>query len=69
MSRRWTAKIGVFRFRSQLFIYFCTIFFNAMILKLYPTNPNPRYVKMILECLADGGTIIFPTDTLYGLGG
>jgi tRNA threonylcarbamoyl adenosine modification protein (Sua5/YciO/YrdC/YwlC family) len=40
-----------------------------MILKLYPTNPNPRYVKMILECLADGGTIIFPTDTLYGLGG
>ena len=40
-----------------------------MILKLYPTNPNPRYVKTILECLADGGTIIFPTDTLYGLGG
>ena len=40
-----------------------------MILKLYPTNPNPRYVKMILECLSDGGTIIFPTDTLYGLGG
>ena len=40
-----------------------------MILKLYPTNPNPRYVKMILECLTDGGTIIFPTDTLYGLGG
>ena len=40
-----------------------------MFLKLYPTNPNPRYVKMILECLKDGGTIIFPTDTIYGLGG
>lgn len=40
-----------------------------MFLKLYPTNPNPRYVKMILECLQDGGTIIFPTDTIYGLGG
>ena len=40
-----------------------------MFLKLYPTNPNPRYVKMILECLHDGGTIIFPTDTIYGLGG
>lgn len=40
-----------------------------MYLKLYPTNPNPRYVKMILECLQDGGTIIFPTDTIYGMGG
>ena len=40
-----------------------------MFLKLYPTNPNPRYVKMILECLQDGGTIIFPTDTSYGMGG
>lgn len=40
-----------------------------MILKLYPANPNPRYVKMILECLSDGGVIIFPTDTLYGMGG
>ena len=51
------------------FDYFCAIFFKAMLLKLYPTNPNPRYVKMILECLADGGVIIFPTDTIYGLGG
>lgn len=40
-----------------------------MLLKLYPTNPNPRYVKMILECLQDGGVVIFPTDTIYGMGG
>ena len=40
-----------------------------MFLKLYPTNPNPRYVKMIIECLQDGGVIIFPTDTIYGMGG
>ena len=40
-----------------------------MFLKLYKENPNPRYVKMILECLADGGIIIFPTDTIYGMGG
>src|SRR5574344_557639 len=40
-----------------------------MFLKLTPSNPNPRYVKMILECLQDGGLIIFPTDTIYGLGG
>ena len=57
---------------SLPFATFCLFlhdFFNAMILKLYPTDPNPRYVKMILECLADGGVIIFPTDTIYGLGG
>lgn len=40
-----------------------------MLLKLHPTNPNPRYVKMILECLNDDGVIIFPTDTIYGMGG
>ncbi|MCR5013217.1 MAG: threonylcarbamoyl-AMP synthase [Bacteroidales bacterium] len=40
-----------------------------MFLKLHPTNPNPRYVKMILECLNDDGVIIFPTDTIYGMGG
>ena len=58
-----------FLFRFAHFDYFCAIFFKAMLLKLYPTDPNPRYVKMILECLTDGGVIIFPTDTIYGLGG
>ena len=58
------------QFNNSTFLsIFAKIFCKSMILKLYPTNPNPRYVKMILECLADGGTIIFPTDTLYGLGG
>ncbi len=40
-----------------------------MLIKLHEENPNPRHVKMILECLADGGVIIFPTDTIYGVGG
>lgn len=39
-----------------------------MFLKLYPENPNPRYIKMILECLENDGVIIFPTDTIYGIG-
>ena len=68
-SLRWTAKIRIFTYVRQVFRNFAQNFCKAMILKLYPTNPNPRYVKMILECLADGGIIIFPTDTLYGLGG
>lgn len=39
-----------------------------MFLKLYPENPNPRFVKMILDCLNDDGVIIFPTDTIYAIG-
>lgn len=39
-----------------------------MLLKLYPENPNPRFIKRIVECLNDGGIIIYPTDTIYGLG-
>lgn len=39
-----------------------------MFLQLHPDNPNPRNVKTIVECLLDGGVIIYPTDTIYGLG-
>jgi len=39
-----------------------------MFLKLYPENPNPRYIKMIIECLENDGVIIFPTDTIYAIG-
>lgn len=39
-----------------------------MLLQVHPANPNPRNVKTIVECLLDGGVIIYPTDTIYGLG-
>ena len=39
-----------------------------MFLKLHSENPNPRYIKMIIECLNDDGVIIFPTDTIYAIG-
>lgn len=39
-----------------------------MLLHVHPENPNPRYIKTIRECLLDGGIIIYPTDTIYGLG-
>lgn len=39
-----------------------------MLLHLHPENPQPRNTKMIVECLLDGGVIIYPTDTIYGLG-
>jgi tRNA threonylcarbamoyl adenosine modification protein (Sua5/YciO/YrdC/YwlC family) len=39
-----------------------------MLLQLHPINPQPRLIKQIVECLKDGGIIVYPTDTIYGLG-
>ena len=39
-----------------------------MLLKIYPENPSPRHIKMAVDCLKSGGLVIFPTDTVYGLG-
>jgi tRNA threonylcarbamoyl adenosine modification protein (Sua5/YciO/YrdC/YwlC family) len=39
-----------------------------MLLQIHPDNPQPRNIKIIIECLLDGGVIIYPTDTIYGLG-
>ncbi len=37
-------------------------------LKMYPTSLNDRYLDEAVECLEQGGVIIYPTDTLYALG-
>ncbi|MBW6480128.1 MAG: threonylcarbamoyl-AMP synthase [Bacteroidales bacterium] len=39
-----------------------------MILKIFPENPDPRKIQIVLECLRDGGVIIYPTDTVYSIG-
>lgn len=39
-----------------------------MLIHLHPVNPQSRQIKTIIECLLDGGIIIYPTDTIYGLG-
>lgn len=39
-----------------------------MLLQVHPDNPNARHIKTIIECLHDGGIIIYPTDTVYALG-
>ena len=39
-----------------------------MLLHIHEQNPNTRHIKTIVECLLDGGVIIYPTDTIYGLG-
>ena len=39
-----------------------------MLIQIHPDNPQPRLIKQLVECLKDGGVIIYPTDTIYGLG-
>lgn len=39
-----------------------------MLIQVHPDNPQPRLIKQVAECLKDGGIIIYPTDTIYGLG-
>ncbi len=39
-----------------------------MLIKIHPQDPQPRLIKQVIECLKDGGIIVYPTDTIYGLG-
>ena len=39
-----------------------------MLLRIHPDNPDPRQIKKVVDCLKDGGVIIYPTDTVYGFG-
>ncbi|TVR71052.1 MAG: threonylcarbamoyl-AMP synthase [Marinilabiliales bacterium] len=39
-----------------------------MLLKIHPANPSARSVEKVVRILEEGGLIIYPTDTVYGLG-
>ncbi len=40
----------------------------AKYIKIYPHNPNPIKISEAVEILRNGGLVIYPTDTVYGLG-
>ncbi|QXP59420.1 L-threonylcarbamoyladenylate synthase [Olleya sp. HaHaR_3_96] len=40
----------------------------AEFIKIYEENPNPKEIKKVVNILKKGGLIIYPTDTVYGLG-
>ena len=39
-----------------------------MLIHVHPDNPQDRLIKQIVGVLRNGGVIIYPTDTIYGLG-
>ncbi len=39
-----------------------------MLIKIYEDNPNPKAIQQAVEVLQKGGVIIYPTDTVYGIG-
>mgnify|MGYP000862242502 CR=1 FL=1 len=39
-----------------------------MLIKIYNENPNPKDIRKIADILRNGGIIIYPTDTVYGMG-
>jgi tRNA threonylcarbamoyl adenosine modification protein (Sua5/YciO/YrdC/YwlC family) len=40
----------------------------AELLVIHPINPEPRKINRVVEILLGGGVIIYPTDTIYGIG-
>ncbi|MFN6087164.1 MAG: L-threonylcarbamoyladenylate synthase [Cyclobacteriaceae bacterium] len=40
----------------------------AELLVIHPINPEPRKINRVVEVLLGGGVIVYPTDTIYGIG-
>src|SRR5690606_37530196 len=40
----------------------------AEFIRIYEENPNAKQIERVVEVLRKGGLIIYPTDTVYGLG-
>lgn len=39
-----------------------------MLIRIYEENPNEREIRRVVDVLRGGGVIIYPTDTVYGIG-
>lgn len=40
----------------------------ADLIKIHPINPEPRKIARVTEVLRNGGLVVYPTDTIYGIG-
>jgi tRNA threonylcarbamoyl adenosine modification protein (Sua5/YciO/YrdC/YwlC family) len=39
-----------------------------MLIRIHPIDPQDRLIRQVVDILKQGGIIIYPTDTIYGLG-
>lgn len=39
-----------------------------MLIRIHPVDPQNRFIQQVVQTLKQGGIIIYPTDTIYGLG-
>jgi len=40
----------------------------AELIRIYEENPSPKEIEKVVKVLKNGGLVIYPTDTVYGLG-
>jgi len=40
----------------------------AELIKIHPVNPEMRKINRVVDTLRNGGIVIYPTDTIYGIG-
>jgi tRNA threonylcarbamoyl adenosine modification protein (Sua5/YciO/YrdC/YwlC family) len=40
----------------------------AEVIEIFPDNPDERKIQLVVDCLKNGGLIIYPTDTVYSMG-
>jgi len=41
---------------------------ECLYITMHPQNPNPRDIDRVVAVLQRGGVVIYPTDTVYGIG-
>ncbi len=40
----------------------------ARVLVIHPVNPQQRLIKLAVDCIREGGVVVYPTDSAYALG-
>ena len=54
--------------RGPSTVYRPPLKFHTMLLEIHPENPDARKIQQAVKILEKGGIIIYPTDTVYGIG-
>ncbi len=53
---------------QQFLCYYSLKNNKLMLIKIHEDNPSPKKIQQVVQCLSEGGIVIYPTDTIYGIG-